>query len=430
MAAQPEAALIGGEVGVYAFDNGQRSASGDYAPLFGTLGSAAAPAGGSTPDVLKYGESVDLDGADGFTMPSGFQTALADGSLTLWITFSVDDIGETQYLVDGSPTSSSDGGFSLWMQEGGRMWIQWRDDARTDMFAQVKDFEVAPCKAHTVMIIIDDTRARSRVYVDGALVRTTTNSLPDLSSNTPTALGSDRGGVHPWKGKIDALHLYDRPVPVIEHLAVLEGPYCESSCTDTYPPALRARLFGTIHTTGYYRSDVTLRIDAADAGVGLAGVWTDVADGENFTLGSGPFEFTEDGQYTVRYNASDNNSNQAGPDSVRFAIDREPPFASWVAPEPGHLYVVGSQVVKLPVDQTVIGGSTTFTFEVNGVDTTTEVATVVLYRDGFFIGVDTERPFTFEVPRPLPFPAVHEYEARVIDLAGNDLWLSQEIVWH
>jgi hypothetical protein len=95
----------------------------------------------------------------------------------------------------------------------------------------------------------------------------------------------------------------------------------------TGPPITVATLAGTVGGDGWYRTPVTVTLDASDPGSGIASIRVRT-DGGNWTNYSAPFEVSTDGHHTVEYWATDLLGNSGTPESVDFLIDTQAPIVT------------------------------------------------------------------------------------------------------
>ncbi|HKZ48527.1 MAG TPA: Ig-like domain repeat protein, partial [Thermoplasmata archaeon] len=140
-----------------------------------------------------------------------------------------------------------------------------------------------------------------------------------------------------------------------------------ASAVDTVPPATTASLGGTADASGWYTSDVTVTLAAADAAPssGLGTTWVRVDDGDWSAYGGGLL-VPGDGSHTVTSYSLDLAGNAEPARSVSFRIDTTPP-TSQILPLPsesGETFPVsfaaqdlGSGVRSVEVWYRLAGGS-------------------------------------------------------------------------
>lgn len=98
---------------------------------------------------------------------------------------------------------------------------------------------------------------------------------------------------------------------------------------DTTPPITSTTLSGTKGQNGWFRSDVSLTLNAQDNIEGLGVYYTlyRIEDGE-IQLYSSPLNFTDEGHYKVDFYSIDNDDNAESKQTVEFDIDKTLPQLS------------------------------------------------------------------------------------------------------
>jgi hypothetical protein len=96
---------------------------------------------------------------------------------------------------------------------------------------------------------------------------------------------------------------------------------------DTSGPQTTAVVTGDLGGDGWYRTPVTVVLNASDAGSGVASVEVR-DDGGNWTPYQGPFRVSADGRHTVEYRATDALGNTGPPSNVNFLIDTQAPVVT------------------------------------------------------------------------------------------------------
>lgn len=94
---------------------------------------------------------------------------------------------------------------------------------------------------------------------------------------------------------------------------------------DSAPPNTDFELTGLSGSPGLYRSNVSLTLTPHDGdGLGVAYTLIKVGD-EDWQTYTAPLNFTEEGNYTIKYYSGDNDDNIEEVKTVEFAIDKTPP---------------------------------------------------------------------------------------------------------
>jgi len=116
---------------------------------------------------------------------------------------------------------------------------------------------------------------------------------------------------------------------------------------DTTPPSTTDALIGTPGDNGWYVSNVTVILSAADSGSGVKEIRYVVDGGaEQIILaGTASIGLTSDGIHTVSYYAVDNAGNTENQNSRTVKIDKTPPEITINVPVNGGVYIL-SQVVN------------------------------------------------------------------------------------
>jgi parallel beta-helix repeat protein len=96
---------------------------------------------------------------------------------------------------------------------------------------------------------------------------------------------------------------------------------------DSTPPTTTAVLTGTLGTNGWYTSDVTVNLTAADnvGGTGLDATYYRIGTSGSWTVFSSPFIVSTEGTTAVQFYSRDNASNDESVKSVLIDIDLTPP---------------------------------------------------------------------------------------------------------
>ncbi len=106
---------------------------------------------------------------------------------------------------------------------------------------------------------------------------------------------------------------------------------------------------------GWYTSDVTVTLTAADPEGDTITTYYKVDDGE-WTEYTGPFTITEHEEHTIYYRSTDSRDNQESTSTKTLKIDQDAPEITVHKPATGNLYLFNRAVMPLPGKSTVIVG--------------------------------------------------------------------------
>lgn len=93
---------------------------------------------------------------------------------------------------------------------------------------------------------------------------------------------------------------------------------------DTTPPVTTSELVGT-QVNGWYKSDVVVKLTAADDSGTVAGTVYSTDNGGTWLAYNGPILVNEDGNHSIQFGSYDVAGNTEVVKSVQFAIDKTPP---------------------------------------------------------------------------------------------------------
>ncbi|MDO8487414.1 MAG: M23 family metallopeptidase [Candidatus Curtissbacteria bacterium] len=97
---------------------------------------------------------------------------------------------------------------------------------------------------------------------------------------------------------------------------------------DLTPPTTTINLRGDEGQDNYFRSDVTVSLNASDnGGVGVNETYFSIGNNIDWQLYTQPLNFTQEGIYTIFVHSIDKGRNVETPHSITFHIDKTPPEA-------------------------------------------------------------------------------------------------------
>jgi HYR domain-containing protein len=105
---------------------------------------------------------------------------------------------------------------------------------------------------------------------------------------------------------------------------------------DSTPPTTTASLAGAAGASGWYTGPVTVTLSAADvpACSTVAQTFYRIDGTGSYSVYSGPFTVSGDGQHTVSFYSTDSAGNSETPKSIAVNIDTTPPALTFGAPSP------------------------------------------------------------------------------------------------
>jgi uncharacterized protein YdeI (BOF family) len=141
------------------------------------------------------------------------------------------------------------------------------------------------------------------------------------------------------------------PVPVLEKGDTLEavglsGAFAQGKrirvrntkelvgITDNAAPVTTASLNPEPPVNGWYKSDVTVNLNASDDKSGVKTTQYRFSKGEPWKDYTGPIELTEDGVYTIEFRSEDNRGNIEESKSIVVKIDRTAPVLNFSVDKP------------------------------------------------------------------------------------------------
>jgi hypothetical protein len=97
---------------------------------------------------------------------------------------------------------------------------------------------------------------------------------------------------------------------------------------DLYPPVTTASLSGTLGTSGWYRSTVTVSLGAIDDVSGVNATFYRIGTSGSWLNYTDSFVLSSDGKYTIQFYSMDNSSNNEPTKSIAVKIDKTNPTLS------------------------------------------------------------------------------------------------------
>lgn len=276
----------------------------------------------------------------------------------------------------------------------------------------------------------------------GQLVELSNGTIRNLASATPagsfefdlvTASGSVTNHVR-VDGRtgltLDSFPYHEGQVVTVRGVAaIFKGIYqlkprgIGDFTSDTTAPVTTASLSATPNGAGWYRDDVTLTLQASDAGSGVASTSYN-SNGGAWTSYTAPVVITSEGVNTVQYYSSDAAGNTETAQTVQVRLDKTAPTA--VLTESGQTVhsvtydatlkfelaasdaVSGITLQRLLLDGTEITSGQVLSAKQIGLGTHT-----VQYRVEDAAGNAAEQSFSFEVTFSTSFEAVHALIAQL-----------------
>lgn len=181
---------------------------------------------------------------------------------------------------------------------------------------------------------------------------------------------------------------------------------------DDEAPYIKVYVSGTAHN-GWYRSNVTVTMDAGDNGSGLKEFkWR--LDGDYWRDYEGKIKITDNGIHLLEYYAKDKRGNMES-GNITIRIDKTKPKITFNNFEPGFLYLKGKKypVLRIPKDTMIVGK---MGLEVNASDKPSGIARVEFYVGGNMVANISKEPYVWNVNKTI---GVYNITAIAYDIAGN-----------
>ena len=187
---------------------------------------------------------------------------------------------------------------------------------------------------------------------------------------------------------------------------------------DTIPPTTLVQPGGIEGNNGWFRSDVTVRLDCVDNVECLKTEFS--VDGSDFEPYADPFPVAGDGIHVVLARSTDKSSNVEPTNTLLVKIDTVAPEATLDDPAAGNIYVQ-DQAIDLPVDLPVTLVVGDKTVRASASDATSGVERVEFFLDGALRSTDTEAPYEWLWNAGNDAAGGHALEVVGWDVAGNNL---------
>ncbi len=182
---------------------------------------------------------------------------------------------------------------------------------------------------------------------------------------------------------------------------------------DEEPPYLTIYVEGR-ENQGWYRSNVTVTIEAGDNGSGIEEFkWR--LDGDYWRNYEGRIKITTNGIHLLEYYAKDKRGNEAD-GNITIKIDKTKPKISFKNFEAGFLYLRGNKypVLRIPKDTMVVGR---MSIEVCANDTPSGMDRVEFYLGDKLVAKVDEEPYIWDVNSTI---GIYNLTAIAYDIAGNN----------
>lgn len=294
----------------------------------------------------KIGSAIQFNGADSKVLtgnPSLLNFGAGqDFTISLWIKGS--DTTQAQKII--SKRSSTPDGYQL--RFNNPTSLIWRVDEPvtiTDTIAPTH-----PLNGAWRHIVTGRNGSQHFLYIDGVLVKSSTDSTSDSLQNTESlTIGNDQGSAEGFNGAIDEVRIYNRGLTSQEILDIYNDNGVVNPPTDTTAPTVPTGLSATTQST----SQISLSWSASTDIVGVTGykifrggsqVGTSVGTSYNDTGLNASTQYS----YTVSaYDAAGNNSAQSSSVSATTQAVTPPPTSATISLNPAITY------------QTMVGWETT-----------------------------------------------------------------------
>jgi hypothetical protein len=185
---------------------------------------------------------------------------------------------------------------------------------------------------------------------------------------------------------------------------------------DNTPPQTTCTLVGPKGNNGWYTDTVTVFLDAQDNTSGVSSLRYQI-NGGNWTEYTGSFIMQNEGNYTLRYYATDIAGNQE-PQNITFVkIDWTNPLVTITKPTNGVLYILDREIISIPNEAPLIIGSITITVE--SPNETSGIQMVEFSVDYMLQENVSEEPWEWTWDESVLFPRRYLILVKIYDWAGN-----------
>jgi probable HAF family extracellular repeat protein len=286
--------------------------------------------------------------------PGGDGWFLGPVHVTLSATDGGSGVAATYYSVDGGPTQSYAGTFSV-SGDGTHTVSFWSvDQAGNQEAPNSRNFKIDATPPVTTASLSGPPGNND--WYRGP-VEVTLSAADGGSGIAATCYSVDGGPAQTYMGPFtvsgDGTHTVS--FWSVDQAGNEETPNSRSFKIDATPPTTAASLSGPPGNNGWYRGPVEVTLSAADGGSGLAATYYSVDGGPAQTY-TDPFTVSGDGTHTVSFWSVDQAGNEEAPNSLNFKIDATPPALS-VAANPSLLKPVNGPNKPKMVAVTVTGSA-------------------------------------------------------------------------
>jgi len=159
------------------------------------------------------------------------------------------------------------------------------------------------------------------------------------------------------------------------------GATDEDTCkvtVDTHAPETTVNVSGTEGENNWYKSNVTVELNAADnlAGVEKTFYRLDNGTWEEYTS---PVKISEEGEHIFEYYSVDKAANKENVKNVTIKIDKTKPSLEIVSPQEKKLYIFGRAIFPTLRNTIIIGK---ITVEINANDSISGIEKVIIFVNG------------------------------------------------
>ncbi len=296
------------------------------------------PATGATfvPGMVAQSFSFNGTSTSGFSVPDSkslkFTGAL---SIAAWVNpsaLSCTNIDNSGYCALVAKDNRVQRNWGLWMKPDGGLHLSYVNG--TNIFLE-SPASLVVGQYSFVTGIIDPANGVMQIYVNGVLKASRQTTAPMLANNLPITIGISPGGFN-FRGQIDEVNLFNRPLTTLEMLAIFNaksGGMCKDQVN--HPPAVNAGPDRTITVRDTASLQGTATDDGQPAGSKLAINWSVVSGPgtvtfENAQQPNTTATFSQTGTYVLRLTAND--SDLISDDDVVVTVNpsagNQPPTVS------------------------------------------------------------------------------------------------------
>jgi fibro-slime domain-containing protein/RHS repeat-associated protein len=296
------------------------------------------PPTGATFPTGMVAQAFGFDGSStsGFSVPDSRSLKFTGAiSIAAWVNpsnLSCTNIDNSGYCAIVAKENRIQRNWGLWMKPDGGLHLSYVNG--TNIFLE-SPASLVVGQYSFVTGIIDPANGVMQIYVNGVLKASRQTTAPMLANSLPLTVGTSTGGFN-FRGQIDEVNLFSRPLTTLEMLAIFNaknGGLCKDQVN--HPPAVNAGSDQTIGVRDTANLQGTATDDGRPAGSTLSINWSVISGPGTVTFAdaqqaSTTATFSLPGTYVLRLTASD--SDLVSDDEVVVTVNpsagNQPPTVS------------------------------------------------------------------------------------------------------